>query len=488
VRRGSSTPSPPAPFEIRVTGRPLGYTLPVVATIVRTITHVEGPRQPRGASPVLVLALECARPLAGSLRCDLRDVDSVTLGRAEQRATERGEAGIVRHLKIGVPDRWMSSAHARMTRVMGTWLLEDCGSKNGTRVNGAPCSGTALADGDVVEVGHTFLVFRVAAAPALVKLDAEVAPGGDDVRTLSWPLQDQLERVETVARSDVPVLIQGETGTGKELVARAVHRLSGRRGAFVAVNCGALPENLVEAQLFGSRKGAFTGAQEDREGFVRSAHGGTLFLDEIGDLPVAAQPALLRVLQEHEVTPVGETRPRSVDFRLVAATHRDLAQMEASGAFRGDLLARISGLPVRLPPLREHREDLGLLVGTLLSKTPGTRDLQLTCEAGRALFARPWPMNVRELEQCLNAARALAADGAIDVSHFPRAEPQATSEVQRAPRPLSDADVRQRDDLVALLREHGGSVSAVARATGKARMQIQRWMKRFGLDPATFRS
>ncbi len=398
-----------------------------MATSNRTITHVEAPRQARGTRPVIVLALECARPLAGGIRCDLREVDAVVLGRAEQRTCERTEVGVVRQLTIGVPDRWMSSAHARMTKVMGSWLLEDSGSKNGTRVNGAPASGQPLADGDVIEVGHSFLVFRAAAAPHDVRLDAEVAPGGDEMRTLSWALEAELQRVEAVARSDVPVLIHGESGTGKELVARAVHRLSGRRGAFVPVNCGALPEKLVEAQLFGSRKGAFTGAQEDREGFVRSAQHGTLFLDELGDLPAAAQPAFLRVLQEHEVTPVGETRPRPVDFRLVAATHRDLAKMEASGTFRGDLLARVSGFTVELPPLREHREDLGLLVASLLSRTPGAEGVCLTCEAGRALFTRTWPMNVRELEQCLRAARALAADGTIRRRPLPGARGRAAS-------------------------------------------------------------
>jgi transcriptional regulator of acetoin/glycerol metabolism len=456
----------------------------------RTLTHLEGTAPNRSSRPALVLVLECARPLAGSLRFDLKGVDAVAIGRDERRSQARLEAAGERRLKIGVADHWMSSSHARLLKVMGQWLLEDSGSKNGTRVNGAPAAGQPLADGDLIEAGHTFFLFRQVEAPPDASLDAEAVPGGVQ-GTLCWPLEEQLERLRALARSEVPVLILGESGTGKELAARAVHRLSGRTGAFVPVNCGALAPTLLEAELFGSRKGAFTGAQEDREGLVKSAQRGTLFLDELGDLPAAAQPAFLRVLQEREVTPVGATRPVPVEFRLVAATHRDLSKLEAAGTFRQDLLARVSGFTLRLPPLRERIEDLGLLVGELLSRSQGSKGASFTCEAARALFAHSWPMNIRELEKCLLAAQALAKGAAIGLEYLPESVRTGASDAAGGEddpaRPLSEVEAQRRDELVALLREHHGNVSAVARAMGKARMQIQRWLKRFGLDPASFK-
>ena len=462
-----------------------------------TLTHVDGEARKRGTRAVLVLGLECARPLAGSLRCDLRGLDEIVIGRDEQRTLTRTEAQGVKVLRIGVPDAWMSRAHARLVKVMGRWLVEDSGSKNGTLHNGAPAAHAAAVDGDVVEAGSTLFLLRELVASSDASLDLELAPGGQVLGTLSPGLAEQLARLRAVAPSDVPVVVLGESGTGKELAARAVHRWSGRTGRFVPVNCGALPPTLIEAELFGSRKGAFTGAQEDREGLVRSAHRGTLFLDEIGDLPLVAQPALLRVLQEREVTPVGATRPVSVDFRLVAATHRDLARLEREGRFRNDLLARASGFTLRLPPLRDRREDLGLLVGELLSRSTGGAGTTFARDAARALFRHDWPLNVRELEKCLGAARALASGGLIALEHLPESVretgPQADEPPNDSPdaeprAPLSPEDVQRRDELLAILREHEGNVSAVARAMGKARMQIQRWLRRFQIDPDDFRS
>src|SRR5437588_230906 len=186
--------------------------------------------------------------------------------------------------------------------------------------------------------------------------------------TLSPVCRCQRARVGLGARARIPVLLLGETGTGKELIARAVHDLSGRTGPFLAVNCGALPETLVESELFGYRKGAFSGAYEDRPGLVRSSDKGTLLLDEIGSLPLPAQAALLRVLQEEEVVPVGATRPLRVNLRVVAATHEDLGVLASQELFRADLLARLSGFTLDLPPVRERREDVGLFLTSLLRK------------------------------------------------------------------------------------------------------------------------
>src|SRR5207248_905563 len=241
---------------------------------------------------------------------------------------------------------------------------------NGTLRNGAPVDRAVLVDEDLLELGHTFFLFRagLAAGPDdPPDLDAAAAaPPAPALTTLMPALAADFRLLDGVARSTVSVVIHGESGTGKELVAQALHQLSGRPGPFVAVNCGALPETLVETELFGYRKGAFSGAVEDRPGLVRSSDKGTLLLDEIGSLPLPAQAALLRVLQEEEVVPVGATRPLRVNLRVVAATHEDLGVLASQELFRADLLARLSGFTLDLPPVRERREDVGLFLTSLL--------------------------------------------------------------------------------------------------------------------------
>jgi transcriptional regulator with GAF, ATPase, and Fis domain len=297
-----------------------------------------------------------------------------------------------------------------------------------------------------------------------------------------------------VAHSQIPVLLLGETGTGKELIARAVHELSGRTGPFLAINCGALPETLVESELFGYRKGAFSGASEDRPGLVRSSDKGTLLLDEIGSLPLPAQAALLRVLQEEEVVPVGATRPLRVDLRVVAATHEDLNMLASQERFRADLLARLSGFTLDLPPVRERREDVGLLLTSLLRKLAGTAAdrVTFTPAAARALLLYRWPLNVREMEKCLSSALVFALDGRIDLEHLPaevrtqRGQPLAALGGSSSPGRLDESE-HGHAELVALLREHCGNVTAVARALGKRRTQVQRWLRRLQIDALSFR-
>ena len=268
------------------------------------------------------------------------------------------------------------------------------------------------------------------------------------------------------------------------------HDLSGRRGAFVAVNCGALTPTLVEALLFGHVRGAFSGATRDEPGLIRSADGGTLFLDEIGDLPSATQAALLRVLQEHEVLPVGSTRPVAVDCRVVCATHRSLDTLVEGGQFRSDLLARIDGFRYPLAPLRDRREDLGLLLAALLPRVARERaaGLTLAAPAARGLYAHGWPGNVRELERCLARAVALAMTERIEPSDLALPAPSLPEVSEIELLELDEDQARLRQRLVEELAQHGGNVSRVARSMGKARMQIQRWMRRFGLVAESFRT
>ncbi len=424
--------------------------------------------------PHLFLVLECHRPTAAGVRIALDHVSEVTIGRGAERRIEAA-AGRV---SIALDDPWLSTGHARLARKLTTWTLEDAGSKNGSLVNGQRATTALLHDGDLLELGRTFFLFDSApVGDRPIAAPEEPVPG---IPTLSVELAADLRALAQVAPSRVPVILRGESGTGKELAARALHGLSGRAGPLVAVNCGAIPDNLVESELFGYRKGAFSGASEDRLGFVRAADGGTLLLDEIGDLRPLAQAALLRALQEHEVTPLGTVKPVPVDLRVVAATHRDLDRLVDSGSFRHDLHARLAGFQLELPPLRQRREDLGLMIGAILRRA-GAEQVTLHPRLCRALFGWVFPGNVRELEQCLTAAVVLAGDTPVNLEHAP--EPLRRAWAEGAPPPLDPDEAARRDRIVALLREHHGNVAAVARSMGKARMQIQRWIKRYAIRP-----
>jgi transcriptional regulator with AAA-type ATPase domain len=456
-----------------------------------TVTLHRRPQAESAARPAphLFLALECTRPLALSARYSLEGVDAVVVGRGSEREAELGHVAGRRVLTIRVPDPSMSHTHVRLERGLGHWVVEDAGSKNGTLVDGLSVRRARLDDGALITLGYSLFLFRAALPVLGVEqwVDAgEREPPAPGLLTLVPSLERELARLVHVAASAVTVTICGETGTGKEVLARAVHRLSRRAGDFVAINCGALSDSLVESELFGHRKGAFSGAVDDHDGLVRSASGGTLLLDEIGDLPPASQAALLRVLQEQEVLPVGATRPVPVDLRIISATHRDLDSLVEAGGFRADLLARVAGFRLDLPPLRERREDLGLLIGTLIERLSGqsAEDVALTEAAVRALYRYDWPHNVRELEKCLAAALVLSGGRPIDVAHLSPAVRGGPGTAD--PDPIIDEEAL-RSRLLELLSRHEGNVSAVARAMGKARMQIHRWMKRFGLEPEAFR-
>jgi len=404
-----------------------------------------------------------------------------------------------------VADARMSGQHARIHRQggpTGAWVLTDLGSTNGTWLNGAPLGRDVpapLADEDVIAVGHSLFLYRAlvddegGAAGDRDTADLDSLPPG--MATLDPLLARRLTRLERVAASTLSLLLVGETGTGKEVLARAVHTLSGRPGPFVAVNCGAIPHNLVEAHLFGHVRGAFSGAVRDEAGHVRAAQFGTLLLDEIGDLPPSAQAALLRVLQEGEVVPVGSAQPIKVDVRVLGATHRPLEKLVEEGTFRRDLYARLAGYVFALAPLRERICDLGLLLGSFLARgkltPPASGALRLHHEAARALLAYDWPMNVRELEQCLRASAVLAEEGTIQLADLPAAVAAALAEEPEPAPGGAEADARDealRRDLLVRLSDAQGNVSEVARAMGKARQQVQRWLRRFRIDPEAYKT
>jgi transcriptional regulator with PAS, ATPase and Fis domain len=439
-------------------------------------------RPPRGPRAFLFLVVDALAPLAAPARVALDGVTRVTIGRGARAVRRVGS-----EVTIGLPESTVSTTHAVLEPgPTGGWSLSDR-SKNGTLVDGAPAGTAVLADGALIEVGHAFLRLRTGlpASPGKAEIvqAAELRPAAEGLRTLAPAVERLHQTIELVAQSTVPVLLHGETGSGKEVLARALHALSCRSGAFVAVNCAAIPAALVESELFGHRKGAFSGATEDRPGLIRAAHRGTLFLDEIGDLPLPAQAALLRAVQEREVLPVGATQPVPVDLRVVAASHQRLGDLVAAQKFRADLEGRLSGLEVTTVPLRERLEDLGILVAAILRRAfPAAADA-ITFERAAVLrlFQHGWPKNVRELEQALVAAAVLAgAERQIREEHLPRglgADPPA--------RAVPAHDLRA--DLERLLVAERGSVSAVAERLGRSRRQVQRYLRRFGLDAQRYR-
>jgi transcriptional regulator with GAF, ATPase, and Fis domain len=443
--------------------------------------------------PYLFIALECDRPHAGGARYALGGVDEVIVGRGSERTATRQIAGGMTRLMVRVPGRSMSSTHARLLRADEGWVLEDARSTNGSFVNGVRIERAPLVEGDVIELGHTIFLLRSAlptpfGTPASFD-SGEASTGPSGLATLVPALFVELATLARLAGSELPMLLLGDTGTGKEVLARAVHDLSKRTGPFVAVNCGALPANLVESQLFGHTKGSFSGAAKDEPGLVRSADRGTLLLDEIGDLPAAAQPALLRVLQEKEVMPVGGVRTVRVDVRVIAATHHPLERLVEEGRFRRDLFARLHGYVFQLPPLRTRREDMGVILAAVLRDSTDA-STRLLSESGVAMMLHDWPYNIRELVQRLKRAQVLADGAPISPVHLALdadAPPAGSGRPPSAPPPLSAEDARLRGLILQKLEEHGGNIAQVAREMGKARMQVHRWLQRFGIDPGAFR-
>jgi two-component system, NtrC family, response regulator AtoC len=255
----------------------------------------------------------------------------------------------------------------------------------------------------------------------------------EDILAKSGAMQDIFRTITKISEYKTTVLITGESGVGKELVARAVHRRSKRNGAFVALNCGAIPENLLESELFGHKKGAFTDAVADRRGLFEEAHGGTLFLDEIGELPLGLQVKLLRVLEDEKIRRVGDTRDVQVDVRIVAATHRDLLAETKAGRFREDLFYRLNVLHIHCPPLRERREDIPLLIEHFLARNNarlGTGVRKLDTESRRLLYEYAWPGNVRELENTIERAMVLSEGDTIAAPDLPERVREARDPVQ----------------------------------------------------------
>ena len=322
------------------------------------------------------------------------------------------------------------------------------------------------------------------------RLRAELAGSFHGMIGDSPALREVLRVVRRAGPTDATVLITGESGTGKEVVARALHAESRRKGGpFIAINCSALPGELIESELFGHLKGAFTGADRDREGLFEAAHGGTLFLDEVGDLAAPAQAKLLRVLEERQVTRLGGSRSVPVDVRVVAATNRPLERMSAEGSFREDLLYRLRVIGLHIPPLRERREDIPAIAVHFLAgfaARHGRPTRALSDAARRVLLAHDWPGNVRELRNAVERAVVLAEGETIDAADLPPGldtrAPLRPVDAALADLPWAEARARaldawERDFLAAALERHGGNVSRTAQSLGIHRQSLQKRLR-----------
>ena len=309
-------------------------------------------------------------------------------------------------------------------------------------------------------------------------------PRFHDIIGRSAPMRALFDQIREVAIFDSTVLVEGETGSGKELVGRALHAASNRAaGPYIPVNSAGLTDSLLGSQLFGHRKGAFTGAHEDHVGFFEAADGGTLFLDEIGDIPMSVQTRLLRVLQEREVTRLGESKPRKVDVRVIAATHRDLAAEVAAGRFRMDLLYRIRVARLRIPPLRERLDDLPLLVDTFLAdlrQRTGKQVTHISHEAMGLLLKHDWPGNVRELRGAVEAAFIRARGATLEAAHLPE-EFSAAPAARAAPGPALQGDEPTR--IRAALEATGGRRAEAAKLLGISRATFYRRLAQYDIDP-----
>src|SRR3954454_6379820 len=367
----------------------------------QTLTQVQSPLSPgeqRDRAVLLVSGNAVTPGLPARARLQIVG-DELYIGR-------RGDGLPVNASVAVLDDALVSSQYARIVRGSGGFDLEDLGSKNGTFVDNLRAEGrTRLRDGAIVFVGNYVGVFRLVSSIELEAIKAElVAPLGP-VPTASPSLAVACDRLRRLAASEGELFIVGETGVGKEVYARAVHTQSGRKGAFVAINCAAIPRDLVESELFGYRAGAHSTAHQAKAGLIEEAEGGTLFLDEIGEMTQEAQIKLLRFLQDRELTPLGSTRPRKIDVRIIAATNRTSSSGKTPTGLRNDIIGRLGAAPIHLPPLRSRIEDLRALTAHFL-RNSATRELDQP--AFRALALHDWPLNVRELEKIVATAAVLA--------------------------------------------------------------------------------
>jgi two-component system nitrogen regulation response regulator GlnG len=395
-------------------------------------------------------------------------------------------------------DHAVSRRHLELAVLTDAIGVRDLGSTNGSYAGGARFESVRAVAGAILRIGQTELLLTqdeaaVSSPPAVAWPADELPDRFGPIVSANPTMRRILALLERTAPTDVAILVQGETGTGKEVVAEAVHAGSARKnGPFLVCDLGSLPRSLIESELFGHVRGAFTGAEREREGAFVAARGGTLFLDEIGELDLDAQPRLLRALERRQVKPVGASAYTATNVRVVAATNRDLLAEVRAGRFREDLYHRLAVMRVHLPPLRERREDIPQLVSFFLEQAAlasGRRAPVIASDAMAALRAHDWPGNVRELRNVLERATTLTSEGGIVDLHLLGLE-EPRGDVSTPPVDISSPFKEAKDALIhawereyvsALLAKHEGNVSSAARSGGLDRVYLHRLLKKHGV-------
>ncbi len=415
------------------------------------------------------------------IRLPLRGALTIGRGSATSGASDAGEGNVSALFE----DRLLSREHLRITHSARGYEIEDLGSRNGTFLDGPKLDRpTRLSDGALVLFGTHLGVFRRVSDAELAALEQDAAAPFGPVPTFSPALASTYARLRKLARTDAELLLVGETGVGKEICARAIHRASGRTGRFVAVNCAALPATLVESELFGYLAGAHSTATSAKPGLVEAAEGGTLLLDEIGDMAPELQTKIFRFLQDRTFSPLGSTKFRRVNVRVIAATTRQTIG-GGTGALRGDLVARLGAEPIAIPPLRKRPEE----ILSLLAHFAGGTVREIEAAAVRAMCLYSWPLNVRELEKTVANALALTIGVRLRLEHLPsviRGALQRGAPIEarrRDPRPAPDSN-----ELEQLLKQHDGNVASVARALDRKWNVVWRWVVKYKLRPEKFRA
>lgn len=398
----------------------------------------------------------------GMRLCVVSSPDAAAVGRWRELDKET-----VLNIGREVPEEGLRIADAKLSRMhfrvtwdgrSSTYRVGDAGSANGTYVNGSAAQSGLVVESDVVRAGQTLFVL----------CSSTESSGFESL-------------LQSVACSPLPVLLLGETGVGKEVAARTIHDLSGRKGDFVPVNCAALPKDLAASELFGHTRAAFSGANQPRLGLFQSAAGGSLFLDEIGELPLDLQPILLRALQDGKVRALGSDREESVDVRVLAATNVDLGALLSSGRFRADLHARLAHQIVDVPPLRRRKSDILRLVA-------GFGECKIGPDAAEALLLWDYDYNVRELKGIIQKLTQRTDRAEVDLFVLKAVAPQLVTHLDAARRAAAISKAAEpvvtrpsRAELTRLLGEHDGNVSAVAEALSTSRTQLYRWLKGYGI-------
>jgi transcriptional regulator with GAF, ATPase, and Fis domain len=400
--------------------------------------------------------------------------------------TRRVVLGTAKHLPESIQDTTVSRLHAELElRDDGLWV-RDLGSKNGTFVDDVRVALARVERGQTLRLGRTTMSILWDESPATIELSTKSAFG--PLLGASVAMRAMFRELERIAAHDVTVLLRGETGTGKELVSQAIHERSGRASSpFVVVDCGALTETLLESELFGHARGAFTGAISARAGVLESANGGTVFLDEIGEMPLALQPRLLRALEDRTVRRLGENQRRSFDVRVIAATHRDLRAMVNDGTFREDLYFRLAVVECEIPPLRERREDIPLLAAHFAAKFAANLSTEDLSELSTQTFAG----NVRELRNAVERRVVLGrASARLDIPAPSASRSVPVESAQPLPLDLATpfkvlrdlwTDRLEREYLQGLLSLHANNISAVANAAGLDRSYVHRLLRKHEL-------